>query len=158
MQYSYVLSFIIPIAEANSIQPHDLVLYLSQPRNQNPLLTSTAPFTTYRKQSEQGKEAEGNLNEIGLPAGVVLRLWTDLDIGGLVDDFLHGVLDKLVEGVKLLAHEALLLEVGADDRPGVLLGDLIVLVVLHHGVVVRHRGPTFLTSDLRPEADGSGNP
>lgn len=40
-----------------------------------------------------------NLGELSLAAGVVLRLGADLDVGGLVDDLLHGVLDELVEGI-----------------------------------------------------------
>lgn len=68
-----------------------------------------------------------NLGELGLAAGVVLRLGADLDVSRLVDDLLHGVLNELVEGVELLADEALLLEVGGDDGPGILLGDLLLV-------------------------------
>lgn len=71
-----------------------------------------------------------NLGKLGLAAGVVLRLGADLDVGGLVDNLLHGVLDELVEGVELLAHEALLLEVGGDDGPGVVLRDLLLLLAV----------------------------
>ena len=51
----------------------------------------------------------------------------------LVDNLLHGVHDKLVKRVKLLAHEALLIEVGGDVLPAVLL---LVLVDLTHQVLV----------------------
>jgi hypothetical protein len=68
-----------------------------------------------------------NLSKLGLAARVVLRLWADLDVGRLINDLLHGVLNELVEGVELLADEALLLEVGGDDGPGVLLGDLLLV-------------------------------
>lgn len=39
----------------------------------------------------------------------------------LVDDFLHLCIDELVEGVQLLPHQPLLIEIGGDDGPRIFL-------------------------------------
>lgn len=75
-------------------------------------------------------DKQTDLREIRLVAGVVLGLRANLDVGGLVDDLLHSVLNELVEGVELLADQALLFEVGGDDGPGVFLSDFLVVVVV----------------------------
>lgn len=74
----------------------------------------------------------------------MLGLGADFDVGGLVYNLLHCVLDELVEGIELLADQSLLLEVGADHRPRVFLSDLLLhvllLLALHH-VLVAHLHP-----------------
>jgi hypothetical protein len=54
---------------------------------------------------------------VRLGARVVLVLRRDRDDAALVDDVLERGVDEVVEGVELLADEALLLEVGGDDGP-----------------------------------------
>jgi hypothetical protein len=44
-------------------------------------------------------------------------------------DNLADVLDEAVEGLDLLAHQPVLLEVAVDDPPGVLLSDLLLLLL-----------------------------
>jgi hypothetical protein len=51
----------------------------------------------------------------------VLRLWFDDELAILIDNLLHVGVNELIEGVQLLPHQALLLEEGADDCPGILL-------------------------------------
>ena len=75
--------------------------------------------------------------------GQVLRLGRHADVARVVDELLHRVLDELVERVELLPHEPLLLKVCRDDRPRVLLLDLLVVllhVVSHGGRAVRRHG------------------
>lgn len=118
------------------IQPH---VYCSNPDTHqllHPLLLLIGILRVAKKQSDRVTRID--LDEVRLAAGVMLRLGTDLNVRRLIDDLLHSILDELVEGVQLLPHKTLLLEVGADHRPGVLLGDLVVLVVVHHCIVVLH--------------------
>ena len=46
------------------------------------------------------------------------------ELGVLVDQLLHGVLDELIERVQLLAHQAFLLEERRNHLPAILLRDL----------------------------------
>ena len=57
----------------------------------------------------------------GALARRVLRVGPQRELAALVDDLLHRGVDELIEGVELLADEALVLEEGRDDGPGVLL-------------------------------------
>jgi hypothetical protein len=65
----------------------------------------------------------------------VLRLGLELDLGGVLDDALDGDLDEVVEGVELLADEALLVEVGRDDEPARFLPEARVDVVVVYGLI-----------------------
>ena len=52
------------------------------------------------------------------------------EIGVFVNELLHSILNKFVEGVELLADETLDLEETGDDRPAILLGYLFVVLVI----------------------------
>jgi hypothetical protein len=55
----------------------------------------------------------------------VLRLHFYLELPILLDDILEGDVDEAVEGGDLLRHQPVLLEVGLDDGPGIILADLL---------------------------------
>ena len=55
----------------------------------------------------------------------VLRLHFYLELPILLDDILEGDVDEAVEGGDLLRHQTVLLEVGLDDGPCIILADLL---------------------------------
>ena len=55
----------------------------------------------------------------------VLRLNFYLELPVLLDDVLEGDVDEAVEGGDLLRHQTVLLEVGLDDGPCIILADLL---------------------------------
>lgn len=91
------------------------------------------------KKASDSQNNRVDLDEVGLAAQIMLKLRVDLDVRKLINDLLYSVMDELVEGVQLLVHKALLLDIGTDDRPSVLLGDLFVLIIVHHFIAVLHR-------------------
>ena len=60
---------------------------------------------------------------------VLVRLVKN-EVRVLVDQLLHGVLDELVERVKLLPDKTFLVEEGGDNRPAVFLRDFFVFLSL----------------------------
>lgn len=80
---------------------------------------------------------EPNLGKIRASTRIVLGLGPDLNVGGLVHNFLHGVLYEFIERVQLLPNQTLLLKIRTDHRPRVLLQYLLRLVVDLHFAVPR---------------------
>ncbi len=81
-------------------------------------------------------------------SSMLVRLVED-EVGVLVHQFLHGILDKLVEGVELLSDETFLREEATDNSPAVVLRNLLILLfllVLHvvTSVIVRVCGTRWV--------------
>ena len=92
--------------------------------------------------------AEGDLVRLGaavLHQRIVLLLRNEVQRRALVDNLLDRVHDELIEGVELLPHETLFLEVCGDNLPAVLLVDwriverLVILLVFHRARRWRRR-------------------
>lgn len=66
---------------------------------------------------------------------VLIRLVKD-EVGVFVHKLLHRVLDKLVEGVELLAHETFLREERRDDSPAIVLVEFDIVFVVRELVFV----------------------
>lgn len=76
------------------------------------------------------KQKRAYIANFRVAARVVLRLGTNLNIRGLVHNLLHRVLNELIERIQLLSYQTLLLEVGADNRPRILLRYLLFLFIV----------------------------
>ena len=61
----------------------------------------------------------------------------DCDTGVLINNVLHNFAEEIVEGRNLLGNKTVMLEERTDDCPCVVLGDLLGILIVKVGLVLK---------------------